>query len=1051
MGIGLGLVNKINIPLHLLLLILAVVPILVNAGLKSLWPGLHWENELLHSAGETVGTIIAIFMAVLLFLKHKENPEGNSYLLALGFLSMGLLDGFHAISKPGDSFVFLHSIANVFGGFWFALACLPAPVKYLSKKNATSWVVISGSLLCGIWIYLLPETIPSMAHNGDFTTTAIAINSLSGIMFIFAAFRFLIDFYRVKTIETYLFACMFMLFGIAEITFYQSSIWGSGWWVWHSLRLVAYILVMLFIIRQYIKVVAMQKETEDRYRGVVEDTPVLVNCFDSEYKITFVNNALCDFVGKSSEELVGSSFLARIPETDQKFVKDNIAALNSEFPEQSHEHRAITSAGDICWQHWTNRGLFDAQGQILGYQSIGLDITERKKAEKELQNNRNLLNRIINQSPFATWISDKKGTIIKCNAALEKLLNITGEQLIGKYNVFEDEIAIEQGLIPKIRTVFENGNTANFSVEWDANELGYKDAKKVHIEGTMFPIHNEKGDLTNVVNHWIDTTKRNQAMKKLESKTSELTKEIAERIQTEEKLIESEEKHRTLFESMVQGVVYQDADGKIISANPAAENILGLTIDQMQGCVSMDPRWKAIHEDKSDFPGEKHPAMVSLRTGQPIHDVVMGVFHPDEERHRWIRINSIPKIRPGEKKPYQVYTTFTDITEHKKLEAQIQQSQKMESIGNLAGGIAHDFNNLLFPIIGMSEMLLEDLPKDSREYENVEEIFHAGRRAGNLVQQILAFSRQSEHKMAPVRVQNVLKEVLKLSHSTIPSNIEIHENIQQDCGLIRADSTQVHQVAMNLITNAYHAIEDKNGAIDIKLEKMTLQDNELPDTVLLPGQYVQLSVSDNGIGMSQNTISKIFEPYFTTKQLGKGTGLGLAVVYGIVKEHGGDIKVYSEIEKGTTFNIYLPLMEKAAETAVVQQSSKAVTGTESILLVDDEVSVAKLEGQMLSRLGYQVTAETSSRDALNTFKSNPNSFDLVISDMTMPNMTGDQLAKELLSIKADIPIIICTGFSERINKEQAEAIGVNGFLMKPVVKSDMAQMIRKVLDEVKKH
>ncbi|MCP4672993.1 MAG: PAS domain S-box protein, partial [Desulfobacula sp.] len=213
------------------------------------------------------------------------------------------------------------------------------------------------------------------------------------------------------------------------------------------------------------------KQSEDRYRSVVEDTPVLICCFKLESEITFVNKAYCDFFGKSSDELVGSSFLTLIPETDRKFVTDNIAMLNSETPEQSHEHRAITPEGDTNWQHWTNRGLFDTQGQILGYQSIGLDITERKKGEKALKNNQNFLDRIINQSPFATWVSDKKGTIIKCNVALEKLLNITGEQLIGKYNVFEDEIAIEQGLIPKIRTVFEDGKTANFSVEWDANEL----------------------------------------------------------------------------------------------------------------------------------------------------------------------------------------------------------------------------------------------------------------------------------------------------------------------------------------------------------------------------------------------------------------------------------------------------------------------------------------------------------------------------------------------------------------------------------------------------
>jgi len=329
-------------------------------------------------------------------------------------------------------------------------------------------------------------------------------------------------------------------------------------------------------------------------------------------------------------------------------------------------------------------------------------------------------------------------------------------------------------------------------------------------------------------------------------------------------------------------------------------------------------------------------------------------------------------------------------------------------------------------------------------------IFHAGKRAGDLVKQILAFSRQSEHQMTPVRVQNVLKEVLKLTRSTIPSNIEIHDNIQQDCGLIMADPTQVHQIAMNLITNAFHAVEDKNGAIDIELKEITLQDNELSDTVVQSGHYLRMSVSDNGIGMSQNTTDKIFEPYFTTKKQGKGTGLGLSVVYGILKEHGGDIKVYSEMGKGTTFNVYLPLMEKSSKRATVEQVARTATGTESILLVDDEVSVAKLEGQMLSRFGYQVTIKTNSGDALNTFRSNPDSFDLVISDMTMPDMTGDQLAKKMLSIRPETPIVICTGFSERINEEQAEMLGVKGFLMKPVIKSDLAQIVRNVLDEVKK-
>ncbi|MCP4023788.1 MAG: PAS domain-containing protein, partial [Desulfobacteraceae bacterium] len=337
--------------------------------------------------------------------------------------------------------------------------------------------------------------------------------------------------------------------------------------------------------------------------------------------------------------------------------------------------------------------------------------------------------------------------------------------------------------------------------------------------------------------------------------------------------------------------------------------------------------------------------------------------------------------------------------EKKVMEQKLIQIQKIESIGTLAGGIAHDFNNILFPIVGMSELLLEDLPEGSPEHENTQEILLAGIRGSELVKQILSFSRQHDHKLSPIRIQKTLEEVIKLSRSTIPSNIKIRENIQQNCRLVLADPIQAHQIAMNLITNAFHAVEEKNGVIDIELKEITLKKDDLPDSLLTPGQYIRLSVSDNGIGMEPGTINKLFEPYFTTKEKGKGTGLGLAVVYGIVKEFRGDIKVYSEVGKGSTFNIFLPIMEKTSEIAAGDHVPKIETGIETILLVDDEESVVKLEGQILSRLGYQVTQSTKSTEALNLFKTGPEDFDLVITDMTMPDLTGDQLAKEILLIK----------------------------------------------------
>jgi nitrogen-specific signal transduction histidine kinase/CheY-like chemotaxis protein len=386
-----------------------------------------------------------------------------------------------------------------------------------------------------------------------------------------------------------------------------------------------------------------------------------------------------------------------------------------------------------------------------------------------------------------------------------------------------------------------------------------------------------------------------------------------------------------------------------------------------------------------------------------------------------------------------------DITKQKDLEKRINQAQKIESIGSLAGGIAHDFNNILFPIVGMSELLMEDLSPDSVEYENAQEIYKAGKRAKDLVNQILSFSRQAEHEMMPVKFQKILKEVLKLCRSTIPANIEIKQEIQSDCGSIWANATQLHQIGMNLITNAYHAVQDKNGKIIIELKEIIIESDEMDSISVGPGEYALLSVTDNGTGMSDEIKSKIFDPYFTTKPKGKGTGLGLAVVYGIVKKSGGDIKIYTEVGFGTTFSVYLPLMKKTPDPKSSDFKIDIQTGHEHILLVDDEPAIARLVQLILERLGYTVTVRLNSIEALEAFKEKFEKFDLVISDMSMPHMTGDQLAREIKKISPDMPIIICTGFSERINK--AEDIGVSGFLMKPVVKSDMATMIRKVLDE----
>jgi len=388
---------------------------------------------------------------------------------------------------------------------------------------------------------------------------------------------------------------------------------------------------------------------------------------------------------------------------------------------------------------------------------------------------------------------------------------------------------------------------------------------------------------------------------------------------------------------------------------------------------------------------------------------------------------------------------YRDVTEIKQLEARLQQSQKMESIGTLAGGIAHDFNNILFPIMGLAEILLEDLSPGSQEAQSAREIFNAGKRGRDLVEQILSFSRQSDRQLMPLQIQRVIKEALKLIRATIPSDIRIQKDISPDCGKIMAEPTQLHQIIMNLLTNAWHAVEGTCGKIRVTLSETGQAPFDPPSLDSIPS-YARLVVEDSGIGIAPDLINKIFDPYFTTKENGKGTGLGLATVYGIVKEFNGEIRVASQPGKGTVFSLYFPILASDPDEDIKQIQPPVPRGHEHILVVDDEEPVVMLEKTMLQRAGYRVTDRTGSVNALERFKADPESIDLVLTDMAMPNLTGDRLAKEILNLKPEIPIIICTGFSERINPEKAGEAGIKGFLKKPIIKSELLGMIRDLLD-----
>ena len=515
-----------------------------------------------------------------------------------------------------------------------------------------------------------------------------------------------------------------------------------------------------------------------------------------------------------------------------------------------------------------------------------------------------------------------------------------------------------------------------------------------------------------------------------------IIEDITERKVAEAALRESEEKYRTVMEANPDAVVLYDMEGKVIYFNPAFTRVFGWSLEERQGKkmdmfvpedawpetkmmiakVMAGARFSGIETYRYDKAGDRIPVSIS------------GAIYRDQKGSP---IGSVINLR--------------DISKQKKMEAELQQAQKMESIGTLAGGIAHDFNNILSAILGYASLVLAELPTESSMRYKLEAIRSSGERARDLVTQILAFSRKDDQVKAPVAVDQILRDALKLLRPAIPTTIDIKTQITAQCPIV-GDPSRIHQIIMNLCTNAYQAMLETGGTLSISLSQLKMEGRAASLAQIPPGSYGKLSIADTGSGIPAEILDRIFDPYFTTKDKGKGTGLGLAAVHGIVKSHGGTILVESRVGKGTQFDVYLPLTLDRIDMSG-EAELRLVGGNERILLVDDEQDILEVEKEMLKKLGYAITAKRDVREALELFADRPEEFDMAITDMTMPNMTGDKFAIALRRMRPDIPIILSTGYSELVSKEKAEALGINGFLMKPVGIRDLANMIRNVLDD----
>jgi len=529
---------------------------------------------------------------------------------------------------------------------------------------------------------------------------------------------------------------------------------------------------------------------------------------------------------------------------------------------------------------------------------------------------------------------------------------------------------------------------------------------------------------------------------KLKLSIGEIEEERASLKKALEELHNSEERFSELFNYIADPIYISNMNGTIVSANDQACKILGYTKEEIIACSIHDIDAVNNHPEKvvEQLSGFTYD---SLSKFESVHQRKDGSQFPVEVHVRHIIFANQPAVMG----------VARDISELKRaeqerinLEKQLMLSQKMESLGILAGGIAHDFNNILGAVLGYAEIALDDSPSGSLVAKYLNQVITAGNRAKELVKQILTFSRQAKSSLEPVQPSVLIKEAIKLLRPSLPATITIEQDLDKDTYRVLVDATQFHQIIMNLCTNAYHAMEERGGTLSISLKNKTFSPLDFVNSNEVRfGNFVQLTVRDTGPGISSEIQEKIFDPYYTTKEVGKGSGMGLSIVHGIVNGYDGFITCNSEIGKGTIFTVTLPALGDQLDTTA-QPLEISPVGTERILLIDDELMLVEMGQAMLERLGYTVTVHTDSREALSAFENRPNDFDLVITDQTMPMMTGMDIAQRMLLIRADLPIILCTGYSSIIDEDNARACGVKGFATKPLTKKDLAVLVRNVLD-----
>lgn len=762
------------------------------------------------------------------------------------------------------------------------------------------------------------------------------------------------------------------------------------------------------------------KESERRLSTLISNLPgIAYRCLpDDNWTMIYISEGCRTLTEYDPSELIASRLKAYgeliIPQ-DRDYVADAVQQAVEKEQFFTIEYRIRTKSGKLKWVWEKGLAINDGKtGKILLEGFIN-DITERKRIEEALTSSRERLQLILKGSNDAPWDWNLLDGDLYYSPQWWHQLGYTPDEMPADAALWRRLMhpADEAGVDAVFFDALESRNS--FEIEF---RLRHKDGHYVPVLSRAFITRNENGKPVRVTGTNMDLTDR----KRFETAIIE-QKKMAERYLD------------------IAGVMFiaLDIDGNVTMANKKACEILECGERDISG-----KNWFETFIPESSR-GNVRNVFAKLLAGniEPVEYYKNAVISKTGKEKYIAWHNTF--ITDSEGNVSGILSSGEDITEKKQLEDRLRQTQKMESIGTLAGGIAHDFNNILSSIIGFTELALTEVDNGTELEDDLQEVYAAGRRAKELVRQILTFARQSDERIKPIQVNAVAREVLKFIRSSIPTTIRIKDKIESRA-YIMGSETQIHQVLMNLCTNAAHAMADTGGVLEVGLEDVTLNRvTTISRQVLRAGRYIRIKVSDTGVGMSSRMMDSIFEPYFTTKKPGEGTGMGLAVVHGIVESYGGKICVDSHPGIGTDFVIYLPVTHTRKGHRPYEQA-ELPGGHEAILFVDDEASIAKMGSRLIGQLGYSVTTLTSSLEALSLFRSAPETFDLVITDLTMPNLTGEKLALEMLKIRPDIPIILCTGYNKKISNAKAEEMGIKAFENKPFVKEDLAKTIRQVLD-----